>query len=225
MFHGFTQGSVDFLWGIRFNNERSWFLAHKQEYLDLLAGPMGELARETRETMAERRPELTLDLHLSRIYRDARRLHGRGPYKDHLWFSLHPPRDAQSGQPVPCFYFELAPEYHGMGMGFHSATPATMAKFRARIDRDPAPLEKLARNLEKQDRFVLDGESYVRPKGDPGPLLAPWYNRKWISIRWERNCEGSLFTPALAGEIAEGFSFLVPYYQYFASLAGEADPL
>ena len=35
MFQGFSQGAVDFLWGIRFNSERSWFLAHKQEFLDL----------------------------------------------------------------------------------------------------------------------------------------------------------------------------------------------
>ena len=29
MFQGFSQQAVDFLWGIRFNNERSWFLEHK----------------------------------------------------------------------------------------------------------------------------------------------------------------------------------------------------
>ena len=43
MFQGFTQGAVDFLWGIRFNNERSWFLAHKEEYLTLVDRPMREL--------------------------------------------------------------------------------------------------------------------------------------------------------------------------------------
>ena len=37
MFQGFSQGAVDLLWGIRFNNERSWFLAHKQEFLDLVS--------------------------------------------------------------------------------------------------------------------------------------------------------------------------------------------
>lgn len=39
MFQGFSQGAVDFLWGVRFNNERSWFEAHKQEYLDLVIRP------------------------------------------------------------------------------------------------------------------------------------------------------------------------------------------
>ena len=29
MFTGFTDETVDFMWGIRFNNERTWFEAHK----------------------------------------------------------------------------------------------------------------------------------------------------------------------------------------------------
>ena len=33
MFTGFTDATVDFLWGIRFNNERPWFEAHKETYL------------------------------------------------------------------------------------------------------------------------------------------------------------------------------------------------
>ena len=27
MFQGYSQETVDFMWGIRFNNERGWFLA------------------------------------------------------------------------------------------------------------------------------------------------------------------------------------------------------
>ena len=32
MFQGYSQETVDFMWGIRFNNERGWFLAHKDDY-------------------------------------------------------------------------------------------------------------------------------------------------------------------------------------------------
>ena len=223
MFQGFTQGAVDFLWGIRLNNERGWFEEHKQEYLDLVAAPMKELAVQTQQAMLERCPKMQLELRVSRIYRDARRLHGRGPYKDHLWFVLHRPKDGGMGA-VPCFYFELAPEYHSMGMGYYSATPLTMAKFRARMDRDPKPMEMLARRLQRLDRFVLEGQEYARPKGDPGALLSPWYNRKSVSLCWDRNCEGSLFTPELAGEIMEGFAFLTPYYQYFDTLDADKAP-
>ncbi len=222
MFQGFSQESVDFLWGIRFHNERSWFLNHKEEYLSLVDRPMRDLAAQVGESMAEEFPQLGLSVKVSRIYRDARRLHGRGPYKDHLWFSLRRPAEAEGAEPG--FYFEIAPEYYSFGMGCYDPTPLTMAKLRARIDRDPKPLEKLVRALEKRGDFVLDGEQYKRPKGDPGPLLYPWYNRRQIGLSSDHNCEGLLFAPALADQVTEGFRFLVPCYQYLRDLSGDPPP-
>lgn len=221
MFQGFSQQAVDFLWGIRFNNERGWFEAHKQEYLTYVAAPMRELGEQVQQVMEEEFPRLGLNLHVSRIYRDARRLHGRGPYKDHLWLTLRRPKEQWVS--LPAFYFEIAPEYYSFGMGGYDPTPVTMAKLRARIDRDPKPLEKLARKLKKSP-FTLEGAEYKRPKGDPGPLLSPWYNRKSISITRDENCEGLLFQPELAEQVAEGFRFLVPYYEYLFSLAGDLPP-
>ena len=88
MFQGFSQQTNDFLWGIRFNNERSWFEAHKQEYLDYVQSPLRQLAQEVYARFSAAHEELPLMVRVSRIYRDARRLYGRGPYKSHLWFSL-----------------------------------------------------------------------------------------------------------------------------------------
>ena len=160
-----------------------------------------------------------LNLHVSRIYRDARRLHGRGPYKDHMWFVLR--RPGESWTVRPAFYFEVAPESYAMGMGCYDAPPAMMARLRARIDQDPKPLEKLARRLNRQDRFRLEGQEYKRPKGDPGPLLYPWYNRKGLALSWEQNWGGTLYTPALVQEVVEGFQFLAPYYELLDRLAAE----
>ena len=221
MFQGFSQQAVDFLWGIRLNNERSWFLQHKQEYLTYVDEPLRQLGAELQENMEDAFPKLGLNLHVSRIYRDARRLHGRGPYKDHLWFTLRRPKEQWVS--LPAFYFEIAPEYYSFGMGCYDPTPVTMAKFRARIDRDPKPMEKLARKLNRSP-FALEGEMYKRPKGDPGPLLSPWYNRKSISITRDENCEGLLFQPELAQQVAEGFRFLKPYYDYLMALAGDPPP-
>lgn len=222
MFQGFSQESVDFLWGIRFNNERSWFQPRKEEFLAVLDRPMRQLAAQVTEHMNESYPDMGLQSKVSRIYRDARRLFGRGPYKDHLWFSLRHP--TEKGAAAPDFYFEIGPDRYSYGMGWWDPTPVSMAKLRERIDRDPAPLEELARRLEGQDRFVLSGQEYKRPKGDPGPLLAPWYNRKWISVSFEDNCEGDLFCPELADRITEGFQFLMPYYLYLRSVMADAPP-
>ena len=46
MFEGFTEEASDFLWGIRFNNDREWFLDHKQTYLTQVQTPLKELAGE-----------------------------------------------------------------------------------------------------------------------------------------------------------------------------------
>ena len=66
------------MWGIRFNNERSWFEAHKQVYLTHFYRPMCDLADEVYEFLRQERPDAGLIRKVTRIYRDARRLHGRG---------------------------------------------------------------------------------------------------------------------------------------------------
>ena len=36
MFTGYSSETLDFLWGIRLNNDRAWFTAHKQAYMQHL---------------------------------------------------------------------------------------------------------------------------------------------------------------------------------------------
>lgn len=223
MFQGFTPESVAFLWGIRFNNERPWFEEHKQQYIDLIRDPLRELGVEVQQEVARRHPKRQFNLHISRIYRDARRLHGRGPYKDHMWMVLHLPAQDTNGSTAPAFYFEIAPECYSIGMGYYSATPMTMAKLRARMDQDPKPMEKLARRLNGQTDYVLEGDRYRRAKREAGDALDAWYNRKNIAISWDSPCEGSLFEAGLVQEIADGVDFLMPFFDYFSTL--DKDPV
>ena len=46
MFNGYSPETVDFLWGIRLNNNREWFLEHKKDYVTYLYEPTKELGRE-----------------------------------------------------------------------------------------------------------------------------------------------------------------------------------
>ena len=223
MFQGFSQGAVDFLWGIRFNNERSWFLAHKEEYLELVDAPLRALAAQVSQAMGEEFPKLGLELKVSRIYRDARRLYGRGPYKDHMWFSLRRP-SGQEGA-VPGFYFEIAPEYYSYGMVCYDPTPLTMAKLRARIDRDPKTMEALTQRLNGQQELTLETEDYKRPRAAaPSPLLEPWYKVKSFSILHQDKLTEELFSREIVDHLKRDFEFLLPYYDYFVTLDGDPDP-
>lgn len=221
-FQGYSQGTVDFLWDLRFHNERSWFQAHKEEFIALVDTPTRTLSAQLAREMTAAFPKLGLEPKVSRIYRDARRLFGRGPYKDHLWFSLRRPGERDSA--IPCFWFEIAPDHYGYGMGCWDMPPSLLARLRARIDRDPGPVEKLARSVRRRGEFQMDGQTYKRPKGDPGPLLWPWYNSRQISFACECNCEGIFFTPELAGQVLEGWKSLVPQYKFLCSLPGDPEP-
>lgn len=222
MFKGFNDSTIDFMWNIRFHNEKSWFEKHKEEYKNVLERPMRELAHEVYGSFAEAHAELNLQLHISRIYRDARRLHGRGPFKDHLWFSLRQHCEEWTDKPV--FWFELAPETWSYGMGYYQARALTMRKLRARIDAQPEKLAQLDRRLSRQKEFVLRGDEYVRPKCEPGSTLSNWYNKKSFSLVHEEKVGRAVASPALAGRIGEGFTFLLPFYQYFAALDGDPIP-
>lgn len=219
MFTGYPDSAMDFLWGIRFNNERPWFEAHKSEYLQNILQPTRELGGEVYDYMAGEYPDLWLNLHVSRIYRDARRLFGRGPYKDHLWFSLRHENDAWPCRPE--FYFEINPEGYAYGMGFWNATPQVMERFRRQTAADPAPFETLARRFGRQQEFSLQGEAYKRPKAAPSPLLEPWFSQKHIVLGREVAHDDTVFSRQIVDILRRGYDFLEPFYRYFAALCPE----
>ena len=223
MFTGFTDETVDFMWGIRFNNERSWFEAHKEIYLTHFYHPMRELGDEMYDFIREKRPDYPLVRKVARIYRDARRLHGRGPYKENLWFSVEQPVEAWTDK--PSFWFELTPDGWSYGMGYWMNKPLTMAKLRARIDRDPAPMEHLTRMLNEQSEFSLDTADYKKPRSAaPSPLLEPWYRAKYFVIGHEEKLTEELFDRRIVDHLKQGFEFLLPYYDYFRTLESDPDP-
>ena len=223
MFTGFTDATVDFMWGIRFNNERAWFEAHKEDYLQSFYRPMKELGAEVYDYISAKRPEDPLVCKVTRIYRDASRLHGRGPYKDHLWFCVEPPVEDWTTRPT--FWFELGPDYWGYGLGCWMARPMDMAKLRARIVRDPKPMEALTKKLNAQTEFTLGGERYKRPKaGAPNELLAPWFSAKNITVTHEDKLTEELFSRDIVERIKTGYDFLLPYYDYFLTLPSDPEP-
>ena len=223
MFQGFTPEAVEFLWGIKFNNNREWFLPRKEQFLALVDRPMRELGSEIFDAIAAAYPKQSLKLHVCRIYRDARRLFGRGPYKDHLWFCVERPSEDWTTRPT--FWFELGPDYWGYGMGCWMARPMDMAKLRSRIVRDPKPMEKLTKALRGQTEFTLGGDTYKRPKaGAPSELLAPWFQMKTISITHEEKLTEELFSRDVVDRIKTGYAFLLPYYDYFLTLPSDPEP-
>ena len=215
MFTGFTKETSDFLWELSFHNERPWFLEHKEQFERVLNTPFKELARDTAALLQARFPDMAVQCHISRIYRDARRLFGRGPYKDHLWFTLW---DDAGGKDGPAFWFELGAATYVYGMGFFEAAPAEMELYRRSIDANPARFLRMAKAAERGG-WMLMGQPYKRPKAvHDDPLLDAWYNLKYVGVQKNFNLGGAAYTAELPGIVADAFVELMPLYRFLVEI-------
>ena len=221
MFNGFSKQTADFLWELSFNNERPWFLAHREDFERTLHAPFKALAHDLYEEMSRRFPDEELRVHLSRIYRDARRLFGRGPYKDHLWFTITP---VGAGDYGPTFWFEIGAAEYSYGLGFWAPGAATMEALRRAIAANPALFERLVTEVSGMQGFFLHGEEYRRPKGDLGEIINPWYNRKYLDFGTRRDHDALLYSPDLVAAMARDFEKLMPLCRFMADATRGAAP-
>lgn len=192
MFTGFSPETFDFLWGIRLNNQRDWFEAHKSQYVQFLYEPMKALGQAVFAAVAD---APALELRVSRIYRDAR-MHPPFPYKESLWFSIR--RRVEEWSRHPTLYFDLRPEGASYGFSLWRPTPASMEAFRKDLLARPGHFPALMHKAQEESGLLLSAECYKRPKPCENEAIAPFF--AWKSdLLAEASIEPgeTLFTPTL----------------------------
>ena len=210
MFTGFSPESVDFLWGIRLNNNRDWFLEHKKEYTQFLYEPMKALGQQLFQPFLERSGDI---LKVSRIYRDAR-LHHPLPYKESLWICIR--QDVEWWAENPCLYFEINPE--GMDYGFFIWKPrtASMENFRRCVSAKPEEFLSMVSSVEAATGQRITAECYKRPKPCDKEALIPYFAwKEQIGLTRHEDFSEETFGPELAHRVADFFQKLLPLYDYF----------
>ena len=210
MFEGFSPETVDFLWGIRMNNNRDWFLEHKKDYVNHLYEPMKALGQDLFQPFLDKPGNL---LKVSRIYRDAR-MHHDVPYKESLWVCIR--KDVEWWAEAPCLFFEIRPEGVSYGLIWWKPRVSTLESFRLAIAAKPREFLKLMKDTEKATGMPISASLYKRPKEAPSADLAPYFAWKGniACVREEAPSE-DLFSPALAQRVRELFLQLRPLYDYF----------
>lgn len=210
MFTGFTPETMDFLWGIRMNNNRDWFTQHKGDYVRTLYEPMKELGQAVFQPFLERPGNL---LKVSRIYRDAR-MHPPTPYKESLWLCIR--RDVDWWAENPCLYFELNPEGANYGFFYWKPRTSMLEDFRRNISAKPDDFLKLIARTETAVGQPVTAECYKRPKPTDNPALIPYFAWKGqIGCTREIAPGDRLFGSQLKEEVSGFFEALTPLYEYF----------
>ena len=210
MFTGFSPETVDFLWGIRMNNNREWFLDNKPQYVKYLYEPMKALGKELFEVFGDRTGDL---LKVSRIYRDAR-MHHPLPYKESLWICIR--KDVQWWAENPCLYFEIRPEGISYGFFFWKPRTAVLEEFRKDITARKDKFLSMIRQVEKATGQQVTAGLYKRPKPTDDPELMPFFAwKEAFSLERHEEFGPEVFSPELAQRVKDYFTQLLPLYDYF----------
>ena len=210
MFTGFTPETIDFLWGIRMNNNKEWFTANKKQYTDHLYHPMKELGKELFEPFLDRPGNL---LKVSRIYRDAR-MHPPEPYKESLWICIR--QDVEWWAENPCLYFEINPDEVHYGFFIWKMRTSAMEDFRRHITAYPDEFLELVRKTEEAVGQPITADLYKRPKPTDNPDLERFFAWKGqIACTRHEEFGPEVFSPELADRVRSYFEQLIPLYDYF----------
>ena len=210
MFQGFTPETVDFLWGIRLNNNREWFTANKKAYVDTLYEPMKALGKDLFQPFLDKPGNV---LKVSRIYRDAR-MHPPEPYKESLWICIR--QDVEWWAENPCLYFEINPDGVHYGFFYWKPPTATMETFRKYISAKPDEFLTMVREVEESVGQKIMADCYKRPKPCDNPDLAPYFAWKGqIGCTRHEEFSEATFGPDLGRRVREYFEKLIPLYDYF----------
>ena len=153
----FTTHSLGFFRGIKKNNNKQWFEAHRDDYERQVREPMRELISEMSSRMKKFAPEMMGDAKRSmfRINRDIRFSKDKSPYKTNAacWF-FHRSAGARVGSEAEegsaGFYFHLEPGRSMVGGGLWMPPRPSLNKIRDAIAEKPRVFEKVAIGLEKR---------------------------------------------------------------------------
>ena len=151
-----TARTFKFLKELAANNDRDWFNANKQRYIDEVRDPLlafvdafgGPLAKISKNMVADPRP---MGGSLFRIYRDTRFSSDKSPYKTHagLTFRHVDGRDVHG----PIFYLHLEPGTIFSAAGMWHPAADSLKKVRDAIDEQPGRWKRVkgARGVELDD--------------------------------------------------------------------------
>ena len=228
-FAGFPKQATRFLSGLRDNNDKAWFEAHRPDYEQALLVPavgfIEALAPRLRKLDPELQAEPRVNGSILRINRDVRFSKDKSPYKDHLdlWFWT----GDRKGWDSSGFFFRLAPDRLLLGAGMHQFAAVVLPRYRAAVldTRRGTALAAIVGRLRKAG-YVVGTESYKRmPPGVPADHpRAALLRHGGLSAAWEGRLPRELGTPAFVPFAAKHFAALAPLHRWLRSLGGDAEP-
>ena len=179
---------LDFLRDLRVNNDRDWFAANKNRYLDVKRR-VEELTERLIARIAEFDPDasrLSPADCLYRIYRDTRFSADKTPFKTHIGIYINPPYGKKH---LHCgYYLHLEPGNSLVAGGFWCPDAKLIKRVRQDIYDNVEEYLEILNNPEFSQYYKSVGDNMLKtaPKGFP---------KDWEHIDLLRPRDFTAFTP------------------------------
>ncbi|WP_104086478.1 DUF2461 domain-containing protein [Arthrobacter sp. GMC3] len=195
---GIPTAACEFYAELEQNNNREWWLAHKEQYLLLVKGPLENLLGELEPIFGPAK--------LFRPNRDVRFSPDKSPYKTAQGAFV-------SNYEGVGFYLQISADGLLIGGGYHSHSPAQLARFRSAVDAPVSggSLERIVRDLSAAG-FLIEGERLKTvPRGFPKDhTRAELLKHKTLSAAVLPGSPDWLETSRAASEVAARWEQLRP---------------
>ncbi|MEZ2388246.1 DUF2461 domain-containing protein [bacterium RCC_150] len=206
-FEGIPSAAFRFYAELEDNNNRDWWLAHKDTYDSAVKGPLTVLLEELEPQFGPAK--------IFRPNRDVRFSQDKSPYK------AAQGAFAAKNEGVG-FYLQISADGLLIGGGYHSHTPAQLARFRSAVDA-PGSGEELQKIVDSvaAGGFAIEGEKLKTvPRGfDKDHPRAELLKHKSLSAGVELGEPDWLSTPAAKQEIAARWEVLRPLVDWVSEHA------
>jgi uncharacterized protein (TIGR02453 family) len=211
------QKALTFLKKLKSNNNRDWFEAHREQFLEARAEfevLCGQVLQGLRKFDKSIGGDMKAAECIYRIYRDVRFSNDKTPYKKHFAASFNPGgrKSTAAG-----YYLHIEPGHSFVAGGIWQPEAAVLQAIRQEIDYHPEPLVKALKSATFRKYFKdldEDGKLKTVPKGydKDHPHIDLLRHRNFIV---SHNFSDRIILGSNAGkELAQGFKAMYPLMVY-----------
>jgi len=197
-FSGIPRAAVEFYAELEDNNNRDWWLANKDRYDALVKVPLESLLAELAPVFGPAK--------FFRPYRDVRFSPDKSPYKTAQGAFV-------SNHEGVGFYVQISADGLLVGGGYHSSSPAQLARFRSAVDAPVSGdgLAKIVAALTDAGIEVEGEKLKTVPRGFPKDHpRAELLKHKTLSAGTMLGVPAWLDSPEIRGEVATRWEQLRP---------------
>jgi uncharacterized protein (TIGR02453 family) len=219
-FNGFSKDTVEFFKGLKENNSREWFEAHRQIYESQVMEPAKTFVTAMGARLKELVPRLNaipkINKSIFRLNRDTRFSTDPTPYKTNLGIYFW--EGGGSRMEGAGFYFHLEPPRLMLGGGAYMFTDKHLLRYRRAVVESKLgrELSKIIAAISGLEGWEIGGKHYKRvPAGfDPAHPNAALLLHNGLYGGMETRIPKEFFSGRLIDYCFERYASLVPLHRW-----------